>query len=111
MSAARRKGTAWESAIVAYLRGQGWPAVERRALGGSLDRGDIAGIPQWVIEAKATKEITLGAWMKELTVETANAQALYGALWIKRRGFASPENAYVVISVRTFVQLLDDAGY
>jgi len=50
MSAARAKGTAWETAIVGYLRGRGAPHAERRALNGSNDRGDIAGIPGLVIE-------------------------------------------------------------
>ena len=45
MNTSRRKGTAWESALVDYLIGKGWPHAERRALNGCNDKGDIAGLP------------------------------------------------------------------
>ena len=44
MSASKSKGTAWETAIVRFLKDRGWPNAERRALGGANDRGDIAGV-------------------------------------------------------------------
>ena len=104
-------GTRWESAIVAYLTEQGWPHVERRTLSGAKDRGDIAGIPGLVIEAKSVKTITLGAFLDEATTEAANDGAGVGVAWIKRRGKSSPADAYVVMDGDTFAQLLKDAGY
>jgi hypothetical protein len=37
MSASRRKGTAWESRVVEYLKEHGFPYAERRALCGTSD--------------------------------------------------------------------------
>lgn len=111
MSASRAKGTAWESAIVGYLLGRGWPHAERRALNGSQDKGDIAGILGWVIEAKNARAITLAEWAKELEAEVRNAKAHGGVLWIKRRGKSSPADGYVVMDGTTFTRLLGEAGY
>jgi Holliday junction resolvase len=111
MSRSRAKGTAWESALVGYLIDRGWPHAERRALNGNQDKGDIAGIVGWVIEAKNTKGITLAAWAKELEAEVRNAKAPNGALWIKRVGRGSPADGYVVLDGTTFTRLLREAGY
>jgi hypothetical protein len=54
MSKSKQKGTMAETAVVQYLK-QFWPNVERRALQGSKDTGDIAGIPNVVIEIKNHK--------------------------------------------------------
>lgn len=111
MSAAKQRGTAWETAIVTFLRDRGFPQVERRALNGAKDRGDIAGIPAVVIEAKAAKAITLGPWLDETETERDNDRASYGACWIKRRGHTNPGRAFVVMSGDDFVKLLHDAGH
>jgi hypothetical protein len=109
MSASRRKGTAWESAVVEYLREHGIPYAERRALSGSLDRGDITGVPGVMIEAKAEKSIDLAGYMDEVRVQTANAGAQLGVAVVKRRN-RSPGDAYVVLTLATFAGLLADAG-
>lgn len=111
MSASRRKGTSWESAIVAYLQHRGWLFAERRALNGNKDRGDVAGIPGVVIEAKSVKTITLAAFVDEATVEAVNDGADLGVAWIKRRGKSSPADGFVVMSGETFTWLLHSAGY
>lgn len=106
MSAARRKGTSWESAIVAFLRDRGWLHAERRALGGARDRGDVAGIPGVVIEAKSAARLDLAGWLAEAEAERVNDGATWGVVWAKRRGKASPADGYVLMSGRTFVELL-----
>ena len=111
MSASRRKGTSWESAIVAYLQHRGWLFAERRALNGNKDRGDIAGIPGVVIEAKSVKSITLASFVDEAVTEAANDKADLGVAWIKRRGKSSPEHGFVVMDGKTFTWLLHSAGY
>ena len=111
MSASRVKGTNWESAIVAYLRTNGVPHAERRALGGAKDRGDITGIPAVVMEAKNTKTITLGAWIDEAEAERANDHADIGIVWFKRRGKTSAGDGYVTMTGATLVRLLTAAGY
>lgn len=111
MSASKRKGTAWETAVVTYLRENGAPHAERRTLNGANDRGDIAGIPGVVIECKNEKAVTLAAYADETTTETANDGARIGLAWIKRRGKTSPAHAYVLLDGATAVRLLADAGY
>jgi hypothetical protein len=111
MSRERAKGTAWESTIVNYLQGRGWVHAERRALAGALDKGDIAGVPGVVIEAKNCKQINLAQFLTEANTERANAGAAIGVAWVKRRGKASAGDGYVVMDGDTFTQLLKDAGY
>jgi hypothetical protein len=107
----KAKGTAWESAIVAWLREQGWLHTERRALAGNVDRGDIAGIPGVVIEAKNAKTINLAGWLDEARAERDNDNADLGVVWFKRRGKSSPRDGYVLMDGDTFAWLLKSAGY
>ena len=110
MSASRAKGTRAESAVVAYL--QQWnPNVERRALTGSNDKGDIAGLVGVVIEVKDHKAISLAQFVDEAEAEGYNANARVTAAWIKRRGKGSPGDWYVAMTGLQFVTLLRDAGY
>jgi hypothetical protein len=111
MSASKQRGTAWETAIVNYLHYR-WPNVERRALRGGNDQGDIAGIPGVVIEAKSyTKAWRLAEWWKETEREIGNGNARTGALWIKRTGKTDPARGWVIMDGETYVRLLKDAGW
>lgn len=105
MSASKAKGTAWESAIVAYLRGAGFPLAERRALAGAFDQGDVAGVPV-VIEAKNCKVTELAAWVDEATSEAVNAGVDVGVVWHHRRGKGSPGEGFVTMSGAAFVRLM-----
>ena len=111
MSRERAKGTAWESAIVQYLRDVGWPHAERRALHGTNDQGDVAGVISVVIEAKNAARVQLAAWLDEAERERRNADADVGAVWFKRRGKASPGDGFVLLSGRQFARLLRQAGF
>lgn len=105
MSASKQRGTRWETAIVRYLVAEGFPAVERRALTGSADKGDVAGLPV-VVEAKNCKTAALAGWVDEATVEAANAGVDVGVVWHHRRGKASPGEGFVTMSGEAFVRLL-----
>lgn len=109
VSRSKERGTAWETAIVRYLNTNGYPHAERRALNGNKDRGDIAGVPQTVIEAKNVARTDLSGWLDEAELERDNDNARYGAVWVKRRGTTNPGRAYVVLSGDDFTQLLRDA--
>ena len=100
MSTSRRKGTAWESAVVEFLRGHGFPYAERRALSGSQDRGDVTGVPGVMLECKAEKSITLADYMDEVKAQTVNAGAQIGVAVVKRRNRSAGE-AYAVITLAT----------
>lgn len=106
MSASKRKGTAAETAIVNYLRTAGFTHVERRALNGNIDRGDIAGIPGVVIEAKNCARQELAAWVAEAELERDNDRASLGVVWSKRRGKSSPADWFVTMSGAQFAALL-----
>lgn len=111
MSAARAKGTRWETSIVDYLRSNGAPHAERRALNGAKDKGDIAGIIGVVIEAKSHTGIRLSEWVEEAETERQNAGADIGVVWHKRRGKASAGDGFVTMTGAMFLRLLTEAGY
>lgn len=111
MSKQRAKGTAFETAVCRFLAGEGFPHVERRALAGTTDRGDIAGIPGWVLEVKNCQRAELAGWIDEATIEQANDGAEFSAVWHHRRGQAQPSAGFVTMTGATFVRLLRRAGY
>lgn len=111
MSRSKEKGTAWESTIVDFLRGAGWPYAERRATNGVNDRGDIAGLPGVVIEAKNEARMDLSGWLREAETERVNDGADVGVVWAKRKGVAGAGQAYVVMTGEMLVHLLRSAGY
>lgn len=105
------KGTTWESAIVAALVEQGYVHAERRALQGAADKGDIAGIPGVVIEAKNVATITVGAFLKEAETEKANAKADIGVAWVKLRGKAGALDGAILMTPAQFLDILARLGY
>ena len=107
MSAARRKGTAAETAVVRYLQANGHPNADRAPLRGANDRGDVTGLPDWCIEVKACREMTLAAWVDEAEREAKNRLPRFGVVWHKRRGKASPGDWYVTMTGATFAALLE----
>lgn len=111
MSKQRAKGTAWETAVVKWLREHGFPFTERRSLHGTNDMGDITGIPGVVIECKNAKTYKLAEWIDETTQETTNAKADIGVLFIKRIGKTDPSMGYWVMTAEHGARLLKEAGY
>jgi hypothetical protein len=89
-------GTRAESAVVKFLRENGFPHAERRALTGSQDQGDITGCPGLVFEVKggeAAKNASDGQvekWLAETEIERNNANADIGVLVVQRRGIGAP---------------------
>ena len=103
----KAKGTAWETAVVKYIRDIGLHA-KRRPLTGHLDEGDIEveGIPWLTIEAKAGKKMDLAGWITEANIEALNAHCSVGAVWAKRRGKTSPADGYVILDGESFMEIL-----
>lgn len=104
------KGTAWETAVVNYLKDAlGDGRVARAARHGSKDVGDVYGLTgpdgkPFVVECKAAKKHELAAWMDELAAEKENAGASAGVLVIKRRQ-RNVRDAYVVTTLDDFVRI------
>lgn len=112
MSRSKAKGTSAESAVVNYLR-EWAPFVERRALQGSKDTGDInlGNGASVVIEVKNHAQVKLAEFVDEAVAEGDNANADVAVAWIKRTRKSSPADWYVVMTGTQFVSLLLDAGY
>ena len=99
-----RKGAAWETEVERYLADI-FPSVERRVKNGRWDRGDISGIPNVVIEAKAERVIDLPGYLRELEVEKVNAGADFGFVFVKNRRHGVGAG-YAVMSVEDARSLL-----
>ena len=105
---ARGKGTHAETQVVNYLVDHGFPHAERRALNGSRDRGDVAGIPGVCVEVKNAARVCLAEWLDEATEEGHNAHASVSAVWFKRRGKGSPGQWFVLMDGEQFTKLIGD---
>lgn len=106
------KGTAGESAVVAYLRTAGFPYAERLALQGGKDRGDITGIPGIVIEVKAVQEYSFNSWLREARIERDNAAADFGIVVAKPRmvGTTRTGQWYALMYAYDYLALLSQAS-
>ena len=88
-------GTPFESALVRYAKGNGFPWADRIPLSGALDRGDVALCPGLIVECKAGKaaenasDEQIKKWLKETERERVNANAAIGLLVTKRRGIGA----------------------
>lgn len=107
----KRKGTAAESAVVSFLRTQGFPHAERLALQGGKDRGDITGIPGIVVEVKAEQQYTLSSWLTECRIEVENAKADFGFVAAKPRlvGTMNTASWYAIMNAGSFRDLFTQA--
>jgi hypothetical protein len=107
----KAKGRNAETAVVEYMRANGWPIAERRRLAGVADMGDVAGVHGVVLEVKAEKRIVLASYMDELAAEIMNAERTYGyphigAAVVKRRGTLNAGEWYAVLPFREYLALL-----
>lgn len=104
-------GTAGETAVVRYLQANGFPFAERRALHGTVDLGDVTGIPDMVVEVKAghsawnASDNQIDKWLGETETERGNAKASVGLLVVARRQ-KPPAAWWCVMSMRTQQHLL-----
>jgi len=111
VSKQKQKGTRAENQVVEFLKQNGFPYAERRALAGVNDKGDVTGIGPVVIEVKDHQKITLAEFMSELKEEVNNADAQTGVAVVKRRGTLQVGDWYAVMPVAWWVDLLKEAGY
>ena len=101
----KRKGSQFESDVVAYLAEHGFPLAERRVTRGAKDAGDIAGVPGWCLELKATKQLNLASAIDEARLEAKNARAEHFAAIVKRPRKPISE-AYVVVPLAEFLEVM-----
>ncbi len=110
MSKSKDRGTRWESAVVDFANEHGFPQIERRALRGVNDCGDLTGLPDWVLECKDEQRIELGTYMNEVKNEVQNDGAFFGAALVKRRQRPVGEG-YAVLRIDDFFALLKLADW
>jgi len=109
MSKLKQKGTLAETAVADYLR-QTFPAVERRALAGVNDKGDLSNVPFSVVEVKNQRSYKIHEWMKETEIERINAGEEFGVLVIKPNGVgvANVHKWWAVVSLDTISALIEE---
>ena len=107
---AKKAGTAFETLVATYLNEHVDDRIERRRLGGSQDRGDIAGLRHMggriVVECKNTAKPALGVWATETEIQRGNDDANVGVIAHKRHGNGQPQDQWVTMTLGDFVALL-----
>jgi hypothetical protein len=99
-------GTRFERAVCEFL--EPWfPHVERQCLRGAADRGDILGVPGWVLELKAERALDATTALKEAQVAARHAGAHWCAAILKRRSKPIGE-ALVVMTLAQWADLVAD---
>lgn len=82
----KAKGTAWETALVRYLTDRTALPLRRVAQAGRLDTGDIHGIHDWIIQAKAWSRwgrADVERWVRDAAAQAAAAGERFGAVIVK----------------------------
>jgi len=102
-----KRGPLFESRLAAFFSRTLNIPVERRVMGGVRDKGDLAGIPDWVIEAKNVTISGLGQAMNEAKREAVNARARYFAAILNRRSHGL-ERSYAVLELWELGELIAD---
>ena len=111
-------GTKAETAVARYLKANGFPHAERRALRGREDAGDITGTPGvcWEVKggdmARDASDTNVLDWLCDTERERRAARADVGVLVLQRRA-VGPANAHrwwtiVPLWAVTYLQLMAD---
>jgi len=117
MSRSKDIGTRAETAVVRYLRANGFEHAERRALRGRQDAGDITGTPGICWEVKARKrpisDTDVAAWLVETETEAAAADAEIGVLVVRRPGVGEGNAGrwWAYLSAGTLARLATEGGF
>ena len=106
MTKNKQRGTAFETAVARFLQEKTKYWVERRALAGSLDKGDLIVIPDWCLELKDHKSINLAGFMDEAAKESENAGTKWHAAIVKRRN-RNVKDAYVVMPLWMWAEFIE----
>lgn len=110
-AASRRKGAAWETAVVNWLRAYGIEGAERSLPGGHRAGGDITGVPGVVLECKDHARLEPGQWVDQLLDEIGTLDVETGAVVIKRRRHTDVGESYALTTMAMYLELLNEAGY
>ena len=115
----KARGTAAETALVKWLRDNGFPHADRKPLYGNRDQGDIAVTAGFIIEAKVNAKAGTGqpphglltAWMEQTEAERQNAGADLAVLVVKRAGTAYCGAWFAYLTAGQFAALVGSHLY
>lgn len=106
----RKKGTAFESALVAHIEAAGFPA-RRVTLHGAHDQGDVhvhdGTGSLHVIEAKCRKGYNLPEAVDQAKREAINAGSMFPVAVLKRNGVGDVGRSFVVMELDDWLATLD----
>lgn len=111
MTAAKAKGTKWETDLVralsAFFRGRQGLAPRRVAQEGFADTGDLHGLSPFIGQAKNWKswEAAIREGLDGAEAQRVRAGEPYGVAFVKRAR-KSVGDGYAVMTVATFARLL-----
>lgn len=121
MSKSKQKGTMFETAIVNMLRHElHTNSIERRALNGTKDRGDISGVTfcgqRMVVECKNQARMNLSEYFKEARDEAMNDNATYWVVIHKRPRVSVTSNMtsgeqYATLPAGLLARMINTANY
>lgn len=99
----KRKGTAFESAVVAHIEAHGLPA-RRVALAGSADQGDIIHVWDFdgrhhVLECKNRRGYAIAEAVAQAKREAENAGSMWPVAVLKRNGVGDVGRSFVVMEL------------
>lgn len=111
-STAKAKGRETENRFVAFVRPL-VPHIERRRLKGNKDEGDTTGWPGVCVEVKSGARLDIPAWLRELDIETVNANAdpAPSFLVIRPKNQPDPRDWFIVRRLPNDLELLRMAGW
>lgn len=98
------KGTRWESAVRDWFNSLGFDVV-RPALHGSVDKGDLFGVPGWTIQCKDTARLDLAGAVDDAIEQARNARTAFAVAIVKRRR-RGVGDAYAVMTLAQWATLL-----
>lgn len=106
----RRKGDAFERALVAYFREHGFPYAERAyGAGRPDDVGDLDGVGALCVSAKDCGTARLPEWLAEVEDQRERGRKRLGVVIWKRRRRPIGET-YVVMTLASFCELVREDG-
>ncbi len=111
LKTAKRAGATFEQQIADYLAtALNQPAIERRHLTGTNDRGDITGLflngNRVVVECKNYGgRLEPSTWLRELETEMLNDTAPLGFVVAKRKGVTDSGQQYVLMTLQDLITL------
>lgn len=106
---AKSKGRETEQAYCDYVQFITGLPVERRRLGGTLDRGDVAGLNGITVEIKSGGVLAIPGWLAELNREMHNDGSDMGHLAVRPRGCPNPARWWAIQPLPMHLDLLHRA--